>query len=287
VEEYRFGFNGQERELQITGFNTHTSAEFWMYDSRLGRRWNIDPKPLPSSSLYSCFTNSPLLFNDINGDTARINFAYQDESGKHCLKEIFRFDDPSQNTSLTINEKDIPESIQGAVIAVVSSISEPQILTSSSISENPKADAIMASIGVSAGLVAGAGISLDLVKPNKGEESGHWMIYFSYQPALTAGGGVSIVMGDVDVSQAHEGFINHKMFAGASNVYSFGVFGVYQSVTSYGYEAPTECSLFGINCPDDSEIVYEATLKGFGGEINASRGPSYSTWLGNLKIIER
>jgi hypothetical protein len=69
VGDYSFGFNGQEKEKQITGENTHTSAEFWMYDARLGRRWQLDPKPDPSLSFYSVLRNSPLLFNDPLGDT--------------------------------------------------------------------------------------------------------------------------------------------------------------------------------------------------------------------------
>ncbi len=69
VEEYRFGFNGKERELQITGFNTHTSAEFWMYDSRIGRRWNVDPVYKHEMSSYSCFSNSPSNRVDPKGDS--------------------------------------------------------------------------------------------------------------------------------------------------------------------------------------------------------------------------
>ncbi len=38
---YRFGFNGQERSTEIND-NSFT-AEFWQYDARIGRRWNVDP----------------------------------------------------------------------------------------------------------------------------------------------------------------------------------------------------------------------------------------------------
>ena len=47
------------------------TAEFWEYDARLGRRWNVDPKPDASISNYSCFRNNPLLFNDVDGDTVK------------------------------------------------------------------------------------------------------------------------------------------------------------------------------------------------------------------------
>ena len=42
---YRFGFNGQEKVDEIAGAGNHTTAEFWEYDTRLGRRWNRDPEP--------------------------------------------------------------------------------------------------------------------------------------------------------------------------------------------------------------------------------------------------
>jgi len=42
-EVYRYGFNGQEKTDELKGSGNHYTAEFWEYDSRLGRRWNVDP----------------------------------------------------------------------------------------------------------------------------------------------------------------------------------------------------------------------------------------------------
>ncbi len=66
--EYRFGAsNGQEKDNEIAkGIFT---ADFWEYDSRLGRRWNTDPKPNPSISNYATFANNPIWFSDVDGDT--------------------------------------------------------------------------------------------------------------------------------------------------------------------------------------------------------------------------
>jgi RHS repeat-associated protein len=69
-EGYRYGFNGQEKETSITGTDTHTSAEFWMYDSRLGRRWNVDPVKKDHESVYAAFANNPIFLIDPNGDNA-------------------------------------------------------------------------------------------------------------------------------------------------------------------------------------------------------------------------
>lgn len=54
---YRYGFNGQEKEPETA--DGIYSAEFWQYDSRLGRRWNIDPVVKPWRSPYDGFDNNP------------------------------------------------------------------------------------------------------------------------------------------------------------------------------------------------------------------------------------
>ena len=66
---YRYGMNGQEKDDELAG--TY-SAEYWQYDARLGRRWNMDPRPSPSISVYACFANNPIWFTDVNGDTTKI-----------------------------------------------------------------------------------------------------------------------------------------------------------------------------------------------------------------------
>ncbi len=67
VRGYRFGFNTQEKDDEI--FNGAYTAEFWEYDSRLGRRWNLDPVPQVTMSDYSVLGNCPLLYIDILGDS--------------------------------------------------------------------------------------------------------------------------------------------------------------------------------------------------------------------------
>ena len=44
------------------------TAEFWQYDARLGRRWNLDPKSQMSISDYATFANNPIYNIDPNGD---------------------------------------------------------------------------------------------------------------------------------------------------------------------------------------------------------------------------
>ena len=65
---YRYGFNGQEKEDEIVSEGTHTSAQFWMYDTRLGRRWELDPVFNHSASNYSVLNCNPINYIDPKGD---------------------------------------------------------------------------------------------------------------------------------------------------------------------------------------------------------------------------
>ncbi|MBX2985977.1 MAG: hypothetical protein KF882_08435 [Bacteroidia bacterium] len=64
--------NTQEKDDEIYGKGNSYSAEYWQYDARLGRRWNVDPKPNPSISVYAAFANNPIWFSDVAGDTIKI-----------------------------------------------------------------------------------------------------------------------------------------------------------------------------------------------------------------------
>lgn len=89
-KNYRYGQNAQEREEELNE-NIYT-AEFWEYDARIARRWNMDPgnanmdnfnddddddddddnddagNGLEGMSPYSVYFNSPIQYVDINGD---------------------------------------------------------------------------------------------------------------------------------------------------------------------------------------------------------------------------
>ena len=60
------GSNGQEKDDEI--FKGVYTAQFWEYDSRLGRRWNVDPVKKSWQSDYSCLSNTPIWKIDPNGD---------------------------------------------------------------------------------------------------------------------------------------------------------------------------------------------------------------------------
>jgi hypothetical protein len=63
---YKYSINGQEKDTDIDA--NHTTALYWEYDSRIGRRWNIDPVVKCWRSPYDVFDNSPIWKLDTNGD---------------------------------------------------------------------------------------------------------------------------------------------------------------------------------------------------------------------------
>ena len=80
---YRYGMNGQEKDDEI--FQGAYTAEYWEYDSRIGRRWNIDPITYPSQSSYACFNNNPIKYADpmgLKGDDV-IKATWNEGTGKY------------------------------------------------------------------------------------------------------------------------------------------------------------------------------------------------------------
>jgi hypothetical protein len=66
----------------VLGEGVSLTAEFWQYDSRLGRRWNVDPVFKEKESPYACFAGNPVWYADRFGadtifkdNTARKNFS--------------------------------------------------------------------------------------------------------------------------------------------------------------------------------------------------------------------
>jgi RHS repeat-associated protein len=66
--EYRFSFNGQEQDNEIHGApGTSMTAEFWQYDTRTGRRCNLDPITSGSISRFATYHNNPIIYIDPRG----------------------------------------------------------------------------------------------------------------------------------------------------------------------------------------------------------------------------
>ena len=65
---YRYGFNGQEKDDEVSGEGNTNTAEYWEYNTRLGRRWNLDPVYYTDINRYAVNGNNPIYFKDPLGD---------------------------------------------------------------------------------------------------------------------------------------------------------------------------------------------------------------------------
>ncbi|XZF15204.1 hypothetical protein ACTHGU_03635 [Chitinophagaceae bacterium MMS25-I14] len=55
---------------EIAGVGNHNMAQFWEYDTRTARRWNVDPVIHPWESSFSVMESNPIWHNDVLGNTA-------------------------------------------------------------------------------------------------------------------------------------------------------------------------------------------------------------------------
>ena len=105
-EKARYGFNGMEKDDEVSGSGNSYTAEFWQYDSRLGRRWNTDPVVKHHESPYATFSGNPIYFIDPNGDNASPIFDSEsgdllgtDNEGTQGDAIVMDADDFTQNMS--------------------------------------------------------------------------------------------------------------------------------------------------------------------------------------------
>jgi RHS repeat-associated protein len=66
TDNYRYGYNGMEKDDEVKGNGNSYTTEFRQYDPRLGRWLSLDPlmHMFPSMSPYVAFDNNPIYFID-------------------------------------------------------------------------------------------------------------------------------------------------------------------------------------------------------------------------------
>ena len=95
---YFFRFNGKEKDSETYGDGNALDFGARIYDSRLGRRWNVDPvhQKFPTITPYNALGNNPMYFIDPNGD--ELDVPADDAQAKKDLKSLTR----SQNSKYVI-----------------------------------------------------------------------------------------------------------------------------------------------------------------------------------------
>jgi len=109
---YRYFFNGQEADNEVYGKGVSLTAEFWQYDTRLGRRWNVDPVLKEYESPYACFAGNPVWYVDPNGKDEWIpgvdkngNATYTAEKGDNFKSFISQFEFADKKVAAAIFAK--------------------------------------------------------------------------------------------------------------------------------------------------------------------------------------
>ena len=69
--QYRYGYQGSEKDDEIKGNGNSYTTEFRQLDPRLGRWLSIDPlsAKYPGMSPYNSMNNNPIISNDVKGDS--------------------------------------------------------------------------------------------------------------------------------------------------------------------------------------------------------------------------
>ena len=65
---YRYGFNGMEKDDEISGSGNSYTTYFRQLDPRVGRWKSIDPVAMAWESPYVAMNNNPIVFTDVRGD---------------------------------------------------------------------------------------------------------------------------------------------------------------------------------------------------------------------------
>src|SRR5690606_11077332 len=146
-DAYRYSINGQEKTPEIAP-NT-TTAEYWQYDARIGRRWNVDPVVKYYEGTYAVFHSNPLYFPDplgndppkktgllskvwrgINADFYKTRA--ESEARKNNIDEenIIKL----ENSWIVINDKD-PNDLRFSVFRKVNP-NRPTLLTTSKLNDD-------------------------------------------------------------------------------------------------------------------------------------------------------
>jgi len=119
TSEYRYSYQGSEKDDEIKGEGNSYTTHYRLLDPRVGRWLTRDPKSTAFESSYVSMRNNPILFNDVLGDTIRgvsktsanrlVNEIKNSFSGNQ-IKKLFKLNSDGQTLS-SIKKKDFIKAI--------------------------------------------------------------------------------------------------------------------------------------------------------------------------------
>ncbi|MDZ4663633.1 MAG: hypothetical protein SGJ15_02040, partial [Bacteroidota bacterium] len=91
-----YSHNSHEKEDAI--YKGAQSAEYWMYDSRIMRRWEVDPMTYEWQSPYAVFNNNPILYADLLG------LKGDDKKTERSQRRADKWNSKHENTKAKVDE---------------------------------------------------------------------------------------------------------------------------------------------------------------------------------------
>ena len=80
---YRYGFNGKEKDNEVSGDGNQYDYGFRIYNPRIGRFLSVDPltNKYPELTPYQFASNMPIIAIDLDGEEAKIVIIYHGNNG--------------------------------------------------------------------------------------------------------------------------------------------------------------------------------------------------------------
>ncbi len=106
--DYRYGFNGMEKDDEVKGSGNSYTTHFRQYDSRLGRWHSVDPVTHSYMSPYVAFDNDPINIIDPRGADGERPYAVSYRN----YRFIFDLNSPQKVVILRMNDNMVAERIE-------------------------------------------------------------------------------------------------------------------------------------------------------------------------------
>jgi RHS repeat-associated protein len=114
---YRYGFNGMEKDDEMKGNGNSYSTMFRQYDPRIGRWLSVDPVVHYSKSTYCTFDNNPIYYIDPSGQDSDPSTT-EANTGGNDVKDIDpdNFDKLLENFASFSTDKDVQWELQDPLV---------------------------------------------------------------------------------------------------------------------------------------------------------------------------
>jgi RHS repeat-associated protein len=141
---YRYGFNGEEKDNEVSGEGSSYTTHYRQYDSRLGRWFSRDPSFILWQTPYASMNNFPIVFNDPLGDeiegTRKTKRAFRQRERAAGTWRVTRAQYRRGNTNgINAKEMDLKlEELRSEPLSITNAVIQPQ--TRSGSNSNPNRD---------------------------------------------------------------------------------------------------------------------------------------------------